>query len=305
MITSDQRASRHVDVSVLRESLRALARPKSEPNYHIKRMVDPQTKTPGGFKAHSWGDSQSSSGPAIDKMGYCFAPGNHLLLPQHLGVDRGFGVQRKPSNAQARSRWKSIPPPPLWEPTVSYPCQRIQVPQQQQQYQAKCNPNLSKQSSLLRRQQQLRVGTITNDQLFLPLDLPCRSTSDSTSGVPVITTLRPKRVLHISHIKRSIITDTSLLSRDNSQHRVIKNSPLSASELAALSSAKEKEMIGERLYRQIHATEPDRAGRITGILLDSDSSYELLNLLESPAETLKARIHTVLEVLREHQSPDF
>jgi polyadenylate-binding protein len=59
-------------------------------------------------------------------------------------------------------------------------------------------------------------------------------------------------------------------------------------------------MIGERLYAQIMRNQPDRAGKITGMLLDGMDVSELLHLLESPSD-LTARIQEALDVLKTHE----
>ena len=57
-------------------------------------------------------------------------------------------------------------------------------------------------------------------------------------------------------------------------------------------------MIGERLYPLIQAHQPQRAGKITGMLLEMDNG-ELLNLLESP-DALKAKVNEAVQVLEQH-----
>jgi len=74
--------------------------------------------------------------------------------------------------------------------------------------------------------------------------------------------------------------------------------PLTPAALAAADENMQKNMIGERLYPLIAVSQPDLAGKITGMLLEMDNS-ELLHLLESP-EALDAKINEALEVLRAH-----
>mmetsp|Transcript_101470 Transcript_101470/g.152007 ORF Transcript_101470/g.152007 Transcript_101470/m.152007 type:complete len:683 (-) Transcript_101470:119-2167(-) len=80
------------------------------------------------------------------------------------------------------------------------------------------------------------------------------------------------------------------------------DSALTASALASASPEKQKNMIGERLYPLIHQSQPDLAGKITGMLLEMDNS-ELLHLLESP-EALNAKITEAIQVLEAHQAGD-
>lgn len=75
---------------------------------------------------------------------------------------------------------------------------------------------------------------------------------------------------------------------------------LTASALASASPEMQKNMIGERLYPLIQQSQPELAGKITGMLLEMDNS-ELLHLLESP-EALNAKISEALQVLEAHNA---
>merc|ERR1712076_104456 len=75
---------------------------------------------------------------------------------------------------------------------------------------------------------------------------------------------------------------------------------LTASALVSASPEMQKNMIGERLYPLIYNSQPDHAGKITGMLLEMDNS-ELLHLLESP-DALNAKITEALQVLEAHNS---
>ena len=59
-------------------------------------------------------------------------------------------------------------------------------------------------------------------------------------------------------------------------------------------------MIGERLYPLIHQTQPELAGKITGMLLEMDNS-ELLLLMETP-EALESKVDEAVEVLKQHNA---
>ena len=71
--------------------------------------------------------------------------------------------------------------------------------------------------------------------------------------------------------------------------------PLSATALAAVAPAVQKQMIGEQLFPAIHKYQPELAGKITGMMLEMDNS-ELLLLLESEAQ-LKSKVDEALRVL--------
>ncbi|GAA5867798.1 hypothetical protein JCM8547_005241 [Rhodosporidiobolus lusitaniae] len=77
------------------------------------------------------------------------------------------------------------------------------------------------------------------------------------------------------------------------------SSGLTAAMLANASPQEQKQMLGEALYPKIHTTQPELAGKITGMLLEMDSS-ELLYLLEND-DALEAKIKEALDVLEEYQ----
>ena len=74
---------------------------------------------------------------------------------------------------------------------------------------------------------------------------------------------------------------------------------LTPSMLASVLPEEQKQIIGERLYPLIHATHPDQAAKITGMLLELDNA-ELLDMLESP-EALAAKTREAVSVLRMHR----
>lgn len=73
---------------------------------------------------------------------------------------------------------------------------------------------------------------------------------------------------------------------------------LTAAMLANAAPAEQKQMLGEALYPRIHASQPELAGKVTGMLLEMDSS-ELLYLLEND-EALTAKVQEALDVLAEY-----
>jgi len=77
--------------------------------------------------------------------------------------------------------------------------------------------------------------------------------------------------------------------------------PLTADRLAALPLEDQKHFLGERLYPLIAKPQPARAGKITGMILDSSYPDEMLHLIENP-QALNDKIEEALKVLREHES---
>ncbi|KAF8610010.1 polyadenylate binding protein [Ceratobasidium sp. AG-I] len=67
--------------------------------------------------------------------------------------------------------------------------------------------------------------------------------------------------------------------------------------LSSASPMEQKQMLGEMIYLQIHQSEPDLAGKITGMLLEMDNS-ELLHLLEAP-DAMHAKVQEAIAVLND------
>ncbi|XP_038066075.1 polyadenylate-binding protein 1A-like [Patiria miniata] len=81
---------------------------------------------------------------------------------------------------------------------------------------------------------------------------------------------------------------------------VVGQEPLTPSMLAAASPQQQKQMLGEHLLPLIQRSHGELAGKITGMLLETDNS-ELLHMLES-YELLKAKVDEAVNVLKAHQA---
>ncbi|EMD38267.1 hypothetical protein CERSUDRAFT_113433 [Gelatoporia subvermispora B] len=74
-------------------------------------------------------------------------------------------------------------------------------------------------------------------------------------------------------------------------------SALGSSAMANASPMEQKQMLGEILYMKIAPSQPELAGKITGMLLEIDNA-ELIILLESP-DSLNAKVQEALAVLHD------
>ncbi|WVN87543.1 polyadenylate-binding protein, cytoplasmic and nuclear [Cryptococcus depauperatus CBS 7841] len=92
--------------------------------------------------------------------------------------------------------------------------------------------------------------------------------------------------------------------RPHEQPAVVAPQPgrLDAQTLARAPPADQKQMLGEALYPLIFETQPELAGKITGMLLEMDNA-ELLHLVES-AHALQEKVDEALRVLAEWGKSD-
>ncbi|KZT09503.1 polyadenylate binding protein [Laetiporus sulphureus 93-53] len=72
---------------------------------------------------------------------------------------------------------------------------------------------------------------------------------------------------------------------------------ISAAALANASPMEQKQMLGEVIYMKIVSTQPELAGKITGMLLEMDNA-ELLHLLETP-DAMNGKVNEALAVLHD------
>lgn len=78
--------------------------------------------------------------------------------------------------------------------------------------------------------------------------------------------------------------------------------PFNATALANAPPMEQKQMLGEILYMRIAPSQPELAGKITGMLLEMENA-ELMLLLDSP-EALGAKVQEALAVLHEFSQKD-
>lgn len=77
------------------------------------------------------------------------------------------------------------------------------------------------------------------------------------------------------------------------------NEPLTASALASMDQDQQKQVLGERLYASVSKKYPERAGKITGMLLEGLEIGELLNLLDAP-DALESKCTEAIDALKKH-----
>merc|ERR1711983_435949 len=121
-------------------------------------------------------------------------------------------------------------------------------------------------------------------------------------GRGAASTTNPQQLKFNQQARNAVPSSQAAIQGSQVQQIPNASEGLTASALASATPEMQKNMIGERLYPLIHQTEPELAGKITGMLLEMDNS-ELLHLLESP-EALQGKISEALQVLEAHNAQD-
>lgn len=70
--------------------------------------------------------------------------------------------------------------------------------------------------------------------------------------------------------------------------------------MISMDAKQQKQEIGERLYPLVQRIEPKLAGKITGMLLEMDTT-ELMMLIESSDDLLISKVNEAVTVLKSHQ----
>ncbi|KAG6819204.1 hypothetical protein H0H93_014377 [Arthromyces matolae] len=92
-----------------------------------------------------------------------------------------------------------------------------------------------------------------------------------------------------------------LAPREAPQAQAVPDAPsITAEQLEGVSLMEQKQMLGEVLYMKIADSQPDLAGKITGMLLEMDN-MELLNLLDNN-EALNDKVSEALNVLNDFKT---
>jgi len=71
--------------------------------------------------------------------------------------------------------------------------------------------------------------------------------------------------------------------------------------LATFSPEDQKAVLGERIYPFILKTQPQLAGKITGMILDSLTTDEILQLIDAP-DSLNEKVNEAIKVLADHNA---
>ncbi|KAM3850471.1 polyadenylate-binding protein 1A-like isoform 1-T1 [Diretmus argenteus] len=128
-----------------------------------------------------------------------------------------------------------------------------------------------------------------------------RPASASATAAPVRAMPQYKYAAGIRNPQQPMASQPQVPMQQPAVH-VQGQEPLTASMLAAAPPQEQKQMLGERLLPLILNMNPALANKITGMLLEIDSS-ELLPMLESP-ESLRSKVDEAVALLQAHQAKE-
>jgi hypothetical protein len=140
--------------------------------------------------------------------------------------------------------------------------------------------NFSEGSANLRRKKRGKTGKLLNKTPSEDIS-PKSKLVVTKDESPEVETQKPKTVE--ANLVRTVTPESSRHGRKT-----------------VASPGMEESMSGKRLHKQVNKSQPDLAGRITGVLMEYNNSDELVHMLEGPEEGMTERIVEVLEVLKGH-----
>lgn len=135
-----------------------------------------------------------------------------------------------------------------------------------------------------------------NRQNQVPMTAPGAAVRGGPNG-PRLPSAAPPAILQNARNNQGIVQQQQAVSAPGPHDDTVNF----AQQVASMPNiTDQKNYVGERLFFKIQASQPEKVGKITGMLLDGMEVSELIHLLESEND-LNARVKEALDVLRAHQ----
>lgn len=115
----------------------------------------------------------------------------------------------------------------------------------------------------------------------------------------------PEELEETAELSKSIIYEVKMTKNQSPEAKPSRSVTPEGSHhgrITVASPGMQKSMIGEKLHPQVHKSQPDLAGRITGVLSEYNNADQLMQMLEGPEQNMTERIVEVLEALKGHGS---